>query len=376
MNVLTVTRDEELAELLDSLQGFPWLAFDTEFMRERTYYPHLCLVQLTTPAGSAVIDVVACSDLAPFARFLAGEGGVRVAHAARQDLEALAWAAVTAVLPLFDTQVAAALLGHPDQVSYAQLVLDCCGVALDKSQTRTDWTRRPLSDAQLAYALDDVRYLGPLYEHLGGELEAAGRLDWLWEETSRLPEIVARAADPADAALRVKGAATLPGPAGARARALALWRERTAMQCDTPRGWLLRDDALQALAQRNPASLEALATIPGLAPGTVRRLGGEILAVLAGAGNADPPPPEQWRLSAEGRVVLGELQKRVEACAAEVKIAPALLATRRELEALILGEVPARLMSGWRAGVIGEALRRQVGTDPGPGLRQPAGARH
>jgi ribonuclease D len=371
-----VTSGAALETLLAEIRDFAWLAFDTEFVRERTYFPHLCLVQLMTPATCAMIDVIACSDLAAFARFLAGESGVRIAHAARQDLEALARAGVAAPLPLFDTQVAAALLGYPDQVSYAQLVLECCGVTLDKSQTRTNWSQRPLSDAQLSYALDDVRYLGPLYARLGAELETAGRLDWLWEETSRLPQAVARAADPVEAGLRVRGAAALPGPAGARARALAVWREQAAQRSDTPRGWLLKEDVLQSLAHRNPGSLEELAATPGLAPATVRRLGGEILGVLTRAvEEAHPSPAEHWRLSAQGRALLGTLQKRVEACAADTRIAPALLATRRDLESLILGNVPARLVEGWRAGVIGEELRRLVGRDPGPELREPAQAR-
>jgi len=230
----------ELAAALAALAGAPWIAIDTEFLRERTYYPQLCLVQIASPDLACVIDALCCTDLAAVEEFLADPGRVKIFHAARQDLEALQRVGVAVRNSLFDTQTAATLIGHPDQVSYAWLVERYCEVQLDKSQTRTDWTRRPLTAAQIAYAQDDVRYLGTLYEALRETLLSTGKLEWLWEETAALGSALQSAEDPTEAWRRLRGLAGLAPLAAARGRALAAWRETTAQRLDIPRGWLLR----------------------------------------------------------------------------------------------------------------------------------------
>lgn len=358
-----VDTTQALAAALAELAASPWVAVDTEFLRERTYYPKLCLLQVATADADFVIDTLRLSDLTSVGEFLADAGRVKIFHAARQDLEALQRVGLSVTRALFDTQTAATLVGHPDQVSYAWLVEHYCQVALDKSQTRTDWTQRPLTTAQLLYAQDDVKYLGTLYQVLHGILAAEGKLDWLWEETASLEPALLSAEDPAEAWRRIRGLGNLPSAvAWARGKALAAWRERAAQRLDIPRGWLLKDEVLLAVAALESVTMPALGALPGVAPATVRRYGSEIARVHAEATVHDAPT--LWRLGAEGNRLLTELQAEVKTVAAAVEVSPGLLASRRDLEALILGEPPPRLMQGWRRMVLGDALTARVAQVP------------
>jgi ribonuclease D len=349
-----------LEHALGELDRAHWLAVDTEFLRERTYYPKLCLLQIATPHTDFVIDTLSLSDLGRLGEFLADAERVKIFHAARQDLEALNRARIGPIGGLFDTQTAAALAGHPDQVSYAWLVEHYCDVTLDKSQTRTDWTQRPLSPAQLSYAQDDVKYLGVLYQALRATLESAGKLAWLWEETSSLGPAMVSGEASAEAWRRVRGLSTLPPAAWARGRALAAWREHTAQHLDIPRGWLLKDETLLVIAGMEIVTLQSLGALGGLAPATVRRHGQDIARV-----HADAVPSEDgtmnWRLTPEGTRLLGELQAQVKEVAAQARVSPGLLASRKDLEGMILGDPPARLLQGWRAGLLGAELAARVG---------------
>ncbi|MGE3392637.1 MAG: ribonuclease D [Gammaproteobacteria bacterium] len=360
-----------LDRALAALAGAEWIAVDTEFLRERTYYPKLCLLQLAGGDADFVIDPLALSDLSPVHEFLAEPHRVKILHAARQDLEALQRGGIALRDGLFDTQTAATLIGHPEQVSYAWLVAHFCDVSLDKSQTRTDWSRRPLSDAQLLYAQDDVRYLGRLYAALRSTLAETGKLAWLWEETAALDGAMVAAEDPEQAWRRLRGLGGLPGPlALARGKALARWREHTAQQEDLPRGWLLKDEVLLAVAALASLDMHSLGALPGIAPATVRRHGSELLHVH-GTANAEDAPP-QWRLTSEGNRLLGELQADVRRIAAENNVAPGLLASRRDLEALLLGEPPARMLTGWRGALLGVPLRARADALPLEARRQAA----
>lgn len=352
----------------------PWLALDTEFMRERTYYPRLCLIQLATDQLSAVIDPLALPDLAPLAEFLARSGPVKIIHAARQDLEALHCAGVHLAGPLFDTQLAAALIGHPDQVSYAWLVEHYCGLTLDKSQTRTDWSQRPLSEAQILYAEEDVQHLGGLYGHLQQALMEQGKLDWLWEETSPLLGLSADGEVPEEAWRRVKGLSAQTAEVAAVARALAEWRERQSRAADIPRGWLMKDDVLLEVARRLPDSTAALARISGMPAPTLRRHAAELLALLAEPRPAAAAPVVNWRLNKAGQRVLGELQDLVRNQGESLKVSPTVLATRRDLEQLLIDGMPARLSAGWRAAVVGQSLQAATAGLDRESLRQPAQA--
>jgi ribonuclease D len=363
-----ITTQDALADALESIAEAPWVAFDTEFLRERTYYPQLCVVQIATPKRSFCVDTLIITDLTSLHEFLADPCRHKIVHAARQDLEALSRSGEVKFLPLFDTQIAAALTGFSEQIAYAGLVEACCGVTLDKSQTRTDWAQRPLAAEQLSYALADVEYLGDVQQALALRLEAYGKQAWLREEGERLIASISIDADPATAWRKLRGIGSLNPAAQRKARTLATWREGCALTLDRPRGWLLKDDALLALATESPTDLVAMARLPNLPPGTIRRYGVELLELLhsadTDAADEDEDSLLRWRLSGTGQTLLTELQAAVKARAAEVTVAPTLVASRRDLEALILGDPPARLVTGWRESLIGTALVAQAAQVP------------
>jgi len=334
------------------------LALDTEFIRERTYYPKLCLIQAAIGAEVMLVDALAIADGGALTPELTDPGRCKQLHAARQDIEALLPLTGAPLAPAFDTQQAAALLGFPAQVGYSELVRQVLGVELAKGHARTDWARRPLSREQLAYAADDVRYLPALTEALENRLVASGRRGWLEEESAALRNTALYRVDPADAWRRLKGLDRLDAPAVAAARALASWRERRAIAHDLPRGWILPDAAICELAQSRPRTRDALARISGVPPGTAARAADELLGAIAApvedplarAGeSAGRPGPEQLRLQKL-------LQKRLAAIAAELGIQPEVLATRRELAALARGVRNVPVTTGWRRKVVGEKL--------------------
>ena len=334
------------------------LALDTEFVRERTYYPRLCLVQVAAAGDILLVDAIAIPDGGALVPHLADPARPKLLHAARQDIEALLPVTGTPLAPVFDTQQAAALLGFPAQVGYAELARQLLGIELAKGHARTDWSRRPLSREQLAYAADDVRHLPALADALESRLAAAGRRAWLAEESAALADISLYRVEPAEAWRRLKGLERLDAPAFAAARALAEWRERRAMARDLPRGWILPDTALYELALARPRTREALARIPALPPGTAARAGDELLAAVAApavdgaersAADAGRPGPEQLRLQKA-------LQARLGAIAADLGIQPEVLATRRELAALARGDRDVPSLRGWRRTAVGEPL--------------------
>jgi ribonuclease D len=355
-----------LEAALFRLHGAERLALDTEFMRERTYHPQLCLVQLATETDCCLIDPLAGLDLAPLHELLRERSRLKILHAARQDLEVLLNAGGAVPGPLFDTQVAAALLGFAPQIGYAELVARQLGHSIDKGQTRTDWSRRPLTPAQLAYAADDVRHLLTLQTDLQAALAAAGRIEWLVEETSMLEDPSLYRTDPAAAWRRLKGLNRLAPKEQAVARALAEWRERRALEADRPRGWILADESLYAMATRAPDSLPALEAVPALAPSVVRKRGDELLQLIAqarlgdGAGHLAPPrKPTNEEL---GRA--SALMQVVRDAATALGIGPEILATRRDVESLAFGSATpdtSPLLRGWRGGVLRDKLLAVLG---------------
>ena len=284
-----ISTSAALAELATRLRAQPRVGLDTEFLRERTYRAQLCLVQLSWADGSACVDPLALEDLGPLAQLLTAPA-VKVMHASRQDLEVLLPVAGL-TRPVFDTQIAAGLTGLPAQIGYAELVRRLLGHELAKSHTRTDWSRRPLSAEQLAYALDDVNYLLPLADRLQQELARLGRLAWLEEELQELADAGALSVDPEKAWQRLKGLRDLDPGRLRLARALAAWRERNAIEHDRPRGWILEESVLREIVLQVPRTLEALEAITEMPPGLVKRRGGELLACVAAADIPLPAPP-------------------------------------------------------------------------------------
>jgi ribonuclease D len=333
------------------------ISLDTEFMREKTYRAELCLVQLAFDGEAVCIDPLALPDLSPVAPLLGAASTIKIMHAARQDLEVML-PAVGLVQPVFDTQIAAALAGHPSQIGYAELARRLLGVELSKAHTRTDWTRRPLSAEQQEYALDDVRHLAALRASLLDTLAAKGRLAWLEEELAALGNEDALRVDPEEAWRKVKGLPSLDAGRQQLAQMLAAWRERRAIERNRPRGWILDDVSLREITLRLPRSAEALAALPEMQESVVRKCGEELLALVRDAGIADPPPPLPRRERPDPAQVA--LVKRLADVAGEVarslEISPEVLATRRELEKLAAGRSDVSLLRGWREDVIGKKL--------------------
>ena len=356
-----VTTPGQLEAAVFRLQGATRLAVDTEFMRERTYRAQLCLVQVASDADCYLVDPLAGLDLAPLFATLGDRGRVKILHAARQDLEVLLQSGGSVPAPVFDTQVAAALIGLPPQAGYADLVARRLGHSIDKGQTRTDWSRRPLSDAQLAYAADDVRHLLELHTDLAAALAAQGRAAWHAEDCAALGDPALYRTEPSDAWRRLKGLGRLRPEEQAVARALAAWRERRADDSDKPRGWILSDECLYALATTVPDSVATLERVPSLPPALARKRGEELLALMRQArdeasGIAATPAPQ--RPTPEQTRKLARLQERVRDIAARLGISAEVLATRRDVEALAFGTADdSPLMRGWRREVVGLPLR-------------------
>ena len=334
-----ISTGARLAEFLAALGRGGWVALDTEFMRERTYAPQLCLVQLDDGENAACIDAPALRDLSPLADLLADESVVKIVHSCRQDLEALD---TRGRLPqnfrnLYDTQLAAAFCGYGAQVSYAALVEELCDVHLPKSHTRADWSRRPLPPAQIQYALDDVKYLQPLRGALDRLLEKNGRADWLREECARAADPASNRFDPAGAWRRVKGAGRLDPAGRACVKELALWRERRARARDLPRNWVLPDAVLLQICRDRPRAEKQLARIEGLAAGLRKHAGREIVEIVAraeaAAKNDDGGKDEERAgpLTAQQRRLAKEILKWLEERAKDAGMSRTLVAARRDI---------------------------------------------
>jgi ribonuclease D len=346
-----------LAHALEALAGATWVALDTEFVRERTYRARLCLVQIATPDLLACIDPLAV-DVTPLLDALYRPTLRKVLHAARQDLEVLYDVRGAVLTPIFDTQLAAALTGPEDQIGYGALVERLTGHRLDKQATRTDWSQRPLSEAQLAYARDDVHFLREVYAQLGARLEALGRRDWLEQECALLADPALYATDPAQAWRRLRAGQHLAPAAQQRLAALAAWREQTARERDLPRGWIVKDAVLMELANDPPPNLAALAQREGMTPAIVRKWGAELLARLNAGGSPGALWPAPVRLDTDQAAVLRRWSERAQALATAEGLSTTLLVTRQDLQDLLL-RGDGRLARGWRRQLLGEELLRE-----------------
>jgi ribonuclease D len=368
---LYVANAADLERAVSLLAASDFVALDTEFMRESTYYPLLCLIQAATPDACVIVDPLAVKDLHPLWNLLDDRRRVKVLHAARQDIEVMSQAprAIDGVRssgldgtipgPIFDTQLAAALLGHPAQIGYGNLVAERLGHTLAKGHARTDWTRRPLSNEQLEYAADDVRYLVPLYADLRTALASNGRLAWLEEESLKLDDPGLFRTEPEDAWRRLKGLDRLKPGQRLAAKLLASWRETRAMKHDRPRGWILPDEALREIAERLPTSSDELEQLRSLPAGVIRKSGEDLIAISAQArrdAELEPPLVFPGKPESEQLARVTKLMSLVRAQAEEMKIAPELLATRRDIEQLVFSGRTESIGAGWRREVIGERL--------------------
>ncbi|GAU84801.1 ribonuclease D [Bosea sp. BIWAKO-01] len=356
MSLITTTQD--LAEACARLAQHPFVTVDTEFLRETTYYPKLCLIQLASPDEAVLVDPLAPEiDLAPFLALMADQNVVKVFHAARQDLEIIWIIGKMLPTPLFDTQVAAMVCGYGDSVGYEQLANDLAKARIDKSSRFTDWSRRPLTEAQLTYAESDVTYLRDIYLALAADLAASGREAWVAEEMAILNSPATYEVRPENAWQRLKGRIRKPKEV-ALLMEIAAWREREAQSRDVPRQRVLKDDALMDIVQRGPRSVEALAELRSVPNGFERsRAGGEVLAAIERGLALDPrtlPRLERERGRPTNGAVLDLLKVLLKATADAERVAPKILASTDDLEAIAsddLADVPA--LQGWRREVFG-----------------------
>jgi ribonuclease D len=348
-----------LQALCESLARQPFAAVDTEFLRETTYWPKLCLVQVAAPGVEAIIDPLAAElDLAPFLKVLADPSVTKVFHAARQDLEIFLNLMGALPAPVFDVQIAAMACGLGDSVAYDALVEALLKRRIDKSHRFTDWSRRPLTDAQLAYALADVTHLRDLYPALHERLVKAGREDWIAEERAALLDPDVYDTNPDNAWRRLKLRKSNPDYVAAL-QAIAAWREKRAQERNVPRARILKDDALQELAEQRPKSAAAMERLRAVPKGFGNsRHGQEIVQVIEAAlsGPRTPVRIERTPPLPAGRGPTIELLKVLLRCEAERHgVAPRLIANAADIEAIAASDdadVPA--LRGWRHKIFGE----------------------
>ena len=357
MEVISTT--EELAAFCDEMRGEEFVTVDTEFMREKTFWPVLCLIQMAGEGRAAIIDPMAKGmDLSPFFDLMADENVLKVFHAGRQDIEIIHHLSGVIPHPLFDTQVAAMVCGFGDQVGYEALVNRLAKAHIDKSSRFTDWSRRPLTDKQLRYALSDVTHLRVIYRKLCDQLKRSGREPWLKEEMDILTSPETYAQHPEEAWKRIKFR-----PRNARQLAalqeLAAWREREAQRRDLPRRRILKDEALTELATQMPETERELARMRTISDNLAKsRSGREILEAIARAKALPkdrlPALPERPRPGPEGASAMADVLKLALKIVSEREhIAPRLIASAKEVERIAAGDRDMPALKGWRREVYG-----------------------
>jgi ribonuclease D len=354
-----VTSTSDLAAACERLARHPFVTVDTEFLRESTYYPQLCVLQMASPDEAIVVDALAEGlDLAPFFTLMANESIVKVFHAARQDIEIVWHRANLIPHPIFDTQVAAMVLGYGDSISYDQLVQRITGDALDKSHRFTDWTRRPLSKAQLDYAVSDVTHLRDVYLNLLADLERRGRTSWVSEEMDVLTSPDTYRMEPDNAWQRLRTRVRKPKELAVLIE-VAAWREREAKARDVPRGRVLKDDLVADIAVQAPTTMERLASLRSLPKGFERsKSGQEIPDLVKRALARDPktlPTIDRNKATPNGTAIVELLKVLLRMTSERHGVAAKVIATIDDLDRIAAdddADVPA--MKGWRRELFGE----------------------
>jgi ribonuclease D len=365
---MLITKTKELEDFCGQIAGASYVTVDTEFIRERTYWPKLCLVQVAIEGHAAAIDTMAPGlDLSPLFKLMRNEAVLKVFHSAGQDLTVFHSVMGDIPKPLFDTQLAAMVCGYGEQPAYATLVSAIAGEAVDKASQMTDWSRRPLTDRQIEYALSDVTFLIPVYESLCKQLKAAGRSDWVDEEIELMSQPDSYVSEPSEQWRRIrirrpnrKSLAVL--------REIAEWRELAAQQRDLPRAWVMRDDSLAEIAANRPVTVQELERVRGITPKfSEGRDGAAVLAAVAKALDSDPDTwpdvPPRSDLPDASDTMIALLQALLRVRADENNVAAALVANRRDIEQIAVDDdADVAALKGWRRKVFGEdALRLKRG---------------
>ena len=355
-----INTPEQLHDLCGQIAKESWVAIDTEFLREKTYYPKFCLLQIATPEWVACVDPLVLTDLSNLFEVLQKPSMTKVLHSSRQDLEIFFQLTGKVTTSIFDTQIAAPLLGFQENPGYAMLVSSFLNINLSKAYTRTDWSIRPLSKDQLQYAADDVIYLCQVYKIMTDKLTELGRLDWLEDDFQALnnPELYQPL--PENAWLRIKGKNKLTGKQLSIIQSLSAWRESTAQAEDRPRNWLMRDDLMLELAKLQPTSIDALANVRQINERVVKRYGNKLCQLIKEAQQRAPIPLHDKgrpaKKNQQQEAILDALTAVVRIRAEENALNPTILASRKDLEILQTGE-DSVLLHGWRYSMVGEELQ-------------------
>lgn len=335
------------------------IGVDTEFMREKTFFSQLCLVQLATRDDIYCVDPLAGNEMSSF--WQAIDTCKWVLHSARQDIEVVYQTAKFMPANILDTQIATGLLGYAPQMGYAGLIKELFDVELAKSHTRANWATRPLRDEYLEYAAEDVEYLLPAHDELMTRLDKLGRTQWAEWDSHLMLQPSLYDIDPDKAIARLKGARNLRGRQRAAAKRLTAWREQEAMTRDRPRQWILRDNVLVDIAFRLPSEIAELTRIDSMPPKLLHRAGDAIVSAVAesaqDASDYRPPgPPDE-----EQKLLLKKMQSMVAECANDLGIAAEIIASKKELSAVInSGNLDSRVFGGWRKELIGDQLTTLV----------------
>lgn len=366
MDFEIVTTPAALQSLIEHLSNSQWLALDTEFMRESSYYSKLCLIQVASEDICACIDVIALDNIDIFLALLADPSKIKIFHSGRQDLEVFFTQYHIIPTPIFDTQIAASMLYANEQIGYGELVENILDIKLTKTESRTNWSKRPLTAAQHAYALDDVRYLGAMYVQMHHALTEKQRLSWFEEECRSLCSLDLYQVDPDQAWKNIKGIGRIADQSLPLVKQLACWREYLAQQRDRPRQWILSDRALTDLAQLKPLNKETIKAFLTAEHPKFSRYVDNILAEIDKTSASDQKnhtlSVADRRLDKEQQDHVKRLMKHIRQRAEELGVTPSLLANRKSIEQLIRGE-QSRITSGWRQDQIGKELLALIETN-------------
>lgn len=355
--VITTTQD--LQSFVQKINEAKWLAIDTEFLREKTYYAKLCLIQVEADGHRACIDPLSIDDMSSFAGLMHNENIIKVLHAAHQDLEILFQMTGKMPTPIFDTQTAASVLGIGDQMGYARLVEAMLGVSLAKTQSRTDWSKRPLRDAQLEYAIDDVRYLAQIYPKMIEQLESQSRLNWLDKDFAKATDPETYAIKANERWKKVKGNQVLKRPQLAILRELAAWREERAEKADRPRKWILSDDILLDMSRQQPSTKEAIKEIRGINPDRTLKHHDTWLALIKKGSEMPeaewPELPRSKKPSPNQNALVDLLMLVIQIQAKKHNITAAVIATRKRVAEMVMaGETS--ISEDWRGALVNDEI--------------------
>jgi ribonuclease D len=360
MQVHFIDTEEQLTNICQQFSNKAFLAIDTEFVRNHTYYPILALIQICDGEQIALIDPVALDDLSPLMKVLYDESITKVLHSARQDLEILYCMNEAVPKNIFDTQIAAALLGFGEQIGYAALVKQLLRIELDKSQTRTDWLKRPLSKKQLLYAADDVRHLAKVYPLQKSRLEQQGRLAWLKNDFGFLSSVDTYKPTPDTIWRKIKGVNRLKPLQLAIIQQLCAWREQEAVKLNKPRRRILHDEVLIELALNPPENMDELQEIRGLHKKVLQPHGKTLMAlILKGLQTPRekcPALPHYEKLTEDEEALADCLMAVIHLSASSNRISAKCLSTRKEIDALIKGKRELSILTGWRNELVGKDL--------------------